>query len=65
MQTEYLVTVIRNGASSQHWFAPSDSLRAPGDTDADAALWAAKEWHWDAETVCLARSAGNFVTRSV
>ncbi len=61
--SEYLVTVVRAGRTTQHWFAPREALRGPEDTDADAALWAAKEWHWDATEVRLARSSGELVTR--
>lgn len=65
-RTEFLVTVTRSGRATQHWFAPSESLRGPGDTDAQAALLAANEWHWDADyPITLARSSGNLVTRSV
>lgn len=62
--TEYLVTVVQDGRTSQHWFEPSESLRAPEDTDADAALWAAKEWHWSAQIVRIALSNGIPVTRN-
>lgn len=60
----FQVAVMQNNCTTYPWFAPSESLRTADDTDPQAALLAAREWHWDAQSVELETTLHGFAIRS-